>query len=697
MRLKNTGRVARFGVRFLILAAAALVLTLLAETACNYRAFATANLTPTELRLDDFYIDGDKAEFEDGALRVQLSRGDQVHIIYFLLDIEMETLRIDIEGVGAVNVTAYIKDEASEYQNQTVYSVYCVADDPALRTAILTTQSAGEANEFTLRFSESPVGCDFYIRSVTVNAPVPYQWQPVRMAAVFAASLLLLCALFLRPKNAAYSPGRVSHRLIVILPLAGIMLFSAFAAIWSVPDQPLFAGMSKEDALANEDNDCYAALFATLLDGRLALEEKPGEELLYLDNPYDPSERSQYQADFHLDFVLFNGQYYVYHGLGPILAVYAPFYALTGRIPTGRDAMLPLCWFAIAMIGWAVCGIAKRYHKNVGVFALSLCCVTAVFASGITILATSPYFYYLAVLGFVGFSAAAVGFIMHAAEQKTPWIRIAQYTLGGLCVAFAAMSRINATPILLMMLAPVCIRQLANKRVKFTDAAAFLSPMLLGLGVILWYNWARFGSVLSFGMRDQLTLLDFHFKNVRLSDLPQALYYYLFSPIAWKGVFPYIEQSFQLLPSAGHSVFSGYTVGVFAFPVTWAVFLMGLRHGEKTGLAAKRLLREERWAYLAPLLVSVPVMLTTFSFVGVLMRYTCDFRLFFALAGIGCALPLLSVAATPERKALRVICAVLCAVTIFIGFGLTFENTAYTIRDHSPAVYYGLQRMFFPY
>ena len=184
------------------------------------------------------------------------------------------------------------------------------------------TRRAGVAGEFTLRFNESPIGCDFYIRSVTINAPIPFAWQPVRMAGSFAVSLLLLCALLLRGMQTAYDPKRIAHRLIVILPLAAVMVLCGFLSAWSVPDQPLFGRISKEAALQNEDNDCYAALFATLLDGRLALEEVPSEDLLYLNNPYDPSERSLYNADFHLDFVLFDGQYYVYHGLGPIAAVY---------------------------------------------------------------------------------------------------------------------------------------------------------------------------------------------------------------------------------------------------------------------------------------------------------------------------------------------------------------------------------------
>ncbi|MDD3212562.1 MAG: hypothetical protein PHY64_02755 [Eubacteriales bacterium] len=684
----------RTGRKLIWLAAAALFLMLASETLFNVRALTTAALTPIIVPLETLSCETDLT-VERNTDNIYIENGSHkgIDLTCASPDLQLRTVKVSLDGEGVVSVVVFLKDEASAYKLVQVYSAYCVADDLALRDCYASAESAGTAGEVMVRLL--PQGNEgFSVTGVTLNAPIPFQWQPFRMALAFAAAFALLCALFLRGLNMAYHPEKRVHRLIVALPLVGLMVFSIFLAQWIEPDTPLFLGVTDEEAASGKDT--YAVLFETLRAGRLAVDKAPNGELTGLDNPYDQSERVAKNIRFSFDYAYDNGQYYIYYGVAPVLTVYMPYHLLTGRVPASRDATLLMGWLTIAMLGWAMCGMARRYAPGANVLMLSLGCVAAVFASGAMFLLASADFYYLAELSFVCFCAGAIGFGLHATLQPTRWLRYTQYALSGLCLALTAMSRPSALPMLFALLAPLFVTELVRRRARLREAVSFLSPALLGIGALLWYNAARFGSILDFGMTKQLTVTDMHWSGVRLSELAPALYHYLMEPLSLINRFPYIAVSYHSLPTVGRYVFAISNTGVLSYPVTWAAVLLPLA-GAYFPMETPLLKRERRLTLWLPLLVSIPMMLVSYGLAGAILRYTCDFRIFYALVGALAAVMMATGAKTPERKALAAICILLCLLSLSVGFGMLFDNERDYILNHSPQVYYGFQRMFFPF
>lgn len=690
-RLKDGWSQLKLIPKLMILVYVALVITFAAELLCNVRFFTSRALTPVNVALSSLTTDSVlMTEQSDAGITFVKATGINVELVLAEPDIELQTASVTLAGEGAVSASFVIQDEANAYTPRAVYQLYCVPDDAQLATGYATVQSSGTVNEFRLRL-RSTLGDSYTVTGVTLNARIPFIWQPLRMALVFSASLALLCALLLRGLNTTYRPMYWPHRLIVVLPLVLLMVFAGVFAQWILPQTPLFSGLTHEEAA--EGKDTYAVLYETLRDGNLSVPHPTNPELLVLDNLYDQSERIAKSVSFPFDYSLFEEEYYVYFGIAPVVTLYAPYTAITGEVPTSRDVTLIMIWLSIAFIGLAVCGLAKRYAPDVNVFVLSLCCITAVFASGVMLLFSSADFYYLAELSFVGYAAGAIAFGLQASTQKRRWFSLVLYAFSGLCLALAVASRPTPAPMIAAMLAPVFIGELASKRAKLGEALAFLIPALLGVGAVLWYNAARFGNPFDFGATHQLTVTDVHWQQVRLTELHSAIYHYLLEPLTFTSIFPYVTTTPHAMPSLGRYIFQMSSAGVMAIPITWALCLMPL--GRRELLPA--LQQERRWALLLPLIVSLPLMLLNYGVAGIILRYTCDFRLFYTLAAVACAMPVMSRFATAERRTLAVLCIGLCIVSIFISLGLMFDNERNYVMEKSPAIFYGLQRMFFPY
>jgi hypothetical protein len=115
----------------------------------------------------------------------------------------------------------------------------------------------------------------------------------------------------------------------------------------------------------------------------------------------------------------------------------------------------------------------------------------------------------------------------------------------GICWALALGSRMSLGPALgaLAVLAIWHMRR-QERKVLFGGAAALILPLLLGVVLIAWYNFARFGSVSEFGLRYQLAGHNQHAMPAgRLASagyvLPNLLRY-LFQPPLWSASFPYM-------------------------------------------------------------------------------------------------------------------------------------------------------------
>ena len=80
-----------------------------------------------------------------------------------------------------------------------------------------------------------------------------------------------------------------------------------------------------------EHRNQYELMAESLLEGHLYIDYQDIDpKLLEMENPYDPEARKQAKVDFHWDHAWYNGHYYMYFGIVPVLSVFLPFGSLQG-------------------------------------------------------------------------------------------------------------------------------------------------------------------------------------------------------------------------------------------------------------------------------------------------------------------------------------------------------------------------------
>ena len=178
------------------------------------------------------------------------------------------------------------------------------------------------------------------------------------------------------------------------------------------------------------NKNAYEQQFDAFLKHRLSIDIEPAKELLALSNPYDRASRTGIR--FLWDRALYDGKYYSYFGITPIITVYYPYYFITGKVPSAAT----VCFILFTA---AVTAVALTYLKAVGIFcekpnkALVFFGFAAVESGSLLfMLLTSADMYYTAVISGVCFLSLFMMFSLAAYEKKKTAAKCADFFFAGI-------------------------------------------------------------------------------------------------------------------------------------------------------------------------------------------------------------------------------------------------------------------------
>lgn len=293
----------------------------------------------------------------------------------------------------------------------------------------------------------------------------------------------------------------------------------------------------------------YDDLGRAFLHGRLDLPIEPKPELLALANPWDPKVDGPWKM---WDLVFFHRRYYLYHGAGPAVMLFAPW-----RLIVGHDAPEPFGAFVFCCGGFLFCAATLLRILRMGgasphpvllammLLALGLC-------SSVPYLLNRVFVYEIAIAGGYFCVSAAFYFL----TRRGWWLAGAGLMFG---MAIACRPHLGLAGV-------VAFGGLALSRARWRELVLFVAPFCaVGLAVA-WYNYARFGHPFEFGITYLFAGQDQQRIKLSFEYLLPGFYFLVACAPSFSAVFPCVRLEFRDPPH-------GYPHGYFIEPVAGVLFL----------------------------------------------------------------------------------------------------------------------------
>jgi len=373
--------------------------------------------------------------------------------------------------------------------------------------------------------------------------------------------------------------------------------------------------------------------------GSTTLLKKPLETFNEFPTPYTGDARDASGIEYEWDHVYFDGQYFSYYGIAPVVLVFLPYHKLTGYY--FPDSMAVLLFALIGIIGLTKLYrefLKKLFPKTPTGLAIAGLIILQV-VSGIWFSIGRPMFYEIAMSAGFAVLTWAVYFMLSANIIGTEKPLLGRTAISSLLFAVAVLCRptlvlycITAGAFMLLAVTRAAGTVKKGKKPedssrKFRYLLCAMLPMICIGAIQMWYNYDRFGSPFEFGIQYSLTINDFtktQFHS-RLSLVP--IYNYMFNPPVFSMTYPNISTEFQYLNAGGFFYAdlpsTRNTSGLFFLALPMFAYLLSFK--------ALKQLRGRKKKLLMAFYIGVPCLLIPFGIIasvwesGYAVRYMVDF------------------------------------------------------------------------
>lgn len=478
------------------------------------------------------------------------------------------------------------------------------------------------------------------LKGITLNRSI----SPMHIAEIVglwflvALGLTILIYMIANPVGARkkFSENRVGCARVAAFITAAAMVFTVCLTVTNV-----MKGWSNTyySFTSQEGNQISKELVDAFEHHQVNLLEEPSEDLLKLDDPYEYVKRDAEvgSGNFLWDHCFYNGKYYSYYGIGPVLALFLPYHLITGYYFPSGWATLMFSLIGILFLTKIYLAVIEKKFRDLPTNTVTAGLITLQLSSGIMFSAARPLFYELAIAS--GFMCVAIGAYLLMTSNilwdgKISYVRLgfASFFLG-----YAVLCRPT--------LAVYCIAALfffagglkkaldgLEKRQKTRTFFKYAAVALVPLGIIalgqMTYNYLRFDNPLDFGIQYSLTINDFtraefHWKYVLIN-----MYAYLFNmPHFTPRKFTYLASSAERFGINGYTFFDDagknlVSVGIIYRALPMFAYLF-------SGKALQRVEKKKR--VLPILLIGVTCILMPLAIIfsswesGYAVRYNADF------------------------------------------------------------------------
>ncbi len=483
---------------------------------------------------------------------------------------KMENGYISVNTTDKVNVKIDAKDEtySSSYRYNTANGTI-IRNNSSSNTVIMNM--SGKVSDLIITLSADN-GDYFSVNSITINKAVPLNISSFRFILIFGiifGTFILLNSKVLQ-KGIDETQSVFAKSVLVITTI-----FLIIAVVITVLYNMNNAGIAFNSLKQTSGNQISKELVDAFEKGQVSLLDTPSEELLAMENPYDWGARSQAGISYKWDHLLYNGKYYSYYGIAPVILLFLPFHLLTGFYFPTPEAVMLFGMVGITFLSLLYYEFVKKFFKKLPLSIALSSLIVLQTSSSVWYCFASPLFYEIAQSSGFAFTCAGFYFLIKSNVISGGRIFKRHLILSSFCLSCAVLCRPT--------LAVYCIAALlfigagffknrayakeTNKSIaKSTVAylASALSCFVVIGGIQMLYNYARFGNFFDFGIQYSLTINDFTRAEYHTDFVTIGFWNYLFASPVIKPEFPFIFSNFSTLDANGYYFIANRNaVGIF--------------------------------------------------------------------------------------------------------------------------------------
>lgn len=591
----------------------------------------------------------------------------------------------DENKTAAVNVTLFAADDSYRESCRQISAEKTLS--PTGEEKVFPVELTGNCSKFRIAV-KSQKNTAVEITELKFNEKIPLKLSVWRLIAVVFVTWGLYALVMSPVMQKKYSDENKKFRkytkAIIAVSVILCIALSLAARIDTYGGYPLEFSKTSGNQMTKELVDAFES-------GHLYLTDVPSDELLSLDNPYDWSQRNKAGVSAKWDHLLYEGKYYSYYGIAPVLLLFLPFHAITGVYFSSVLAVLLFSIIGVVFLVLLFREYAARFCKNITLGMLISALLTVLFSSGIWYSLCYAKFYEIAQSAGFMFTCGGFYFLIRSNVAGGGKIRKPSLAWSSALLALAVLSR--PTLALYCVTALVFIwfglkknmsdngeKLLSKGSIKYLCCA--LIPYAVFGGLQCAYNFARFGSPLDFGIQYSLTINDFTRSQFYADFFNISFHNFILAFPIIKTEFPFVFSNFSRLGANGYYFIANENaVGIFWRALT-SLGIFGIVP------AYKKLDRDERrkFAFLIlPVSVIAPLIII-FSIweSGYGVRYCADFSWQTVLGGTTVLFIIYDrICGHQTKRLLQVLFPVAALLSLTVNFALIYDYCDFSgyLRD----------------
>ncbi len=612
------------------------------------------------------------------------------------LNTEIKNIRIELadNAPDKVTVSVRLTDKANQF--------YFKVPDRIIykdveKSQYFNVSTAGKSEQLYLKFNADNASV-FGIKSISINEKRDFEFSFLRL--ILLVTILAILYIF-RPSSFLYKKKLVDYPETKQSLVIGILAIQCMIFILIGTFNPAFLGYRNGEngfefvPLSLRHHNQYDELAQAILDGKVYIDNNDiPQSLLDLKNPYDTGARSRAQQlsgdKYRWDVAFYNGHYYVYFGIVPLLLMYLPFRAiLDAPFPSALGVILFACIFAIGVFKLLNLLVEKKF-RNVSLGTYLLVALSFVNCCGAMFLVKRPDFYSVPIICAMAFVVWGIFFWLKGKDATKK--QNLYFTLGSLCCALSVGCRPQSVLMCAVALPIFWSFFFKDKHIKspkgIKNIVCLGIPFVVVACGIMFYNFIRFDSPFDFGSGYNLTTNDVTKRGFDAGRTGLGLFTYLFQPPEFTAVFPYIKKVDIETNYMGRTIkelcFGGL---ITCTPVLW---FTGALWKVKKELKKKKLW----YIALTTILVGFAMVIADTQAGGLLQRYFSDFGYIFFIVATLVIFALFNENNTEETD--KIYTSLLFISTIFSAiytFCLVFSVADVTIDVQRPNLFGAIKHL----